>query len=70
MSKGKYRLVEYRSLMTGERYQRFDDGDEPPKGIVLDYEDWGFEPDTANFVAWALKNRNWLERIRASQKKA
>lgn len=58
MSRPKAKLKERRNV-NGERYFVFDE--EVTPGVVTDFEDWGFEPNTAYFLAWCLKNRREIE---------
>ena len=58
MSKPKVALKERRNV-EGKRYLVFDAETTP--GIIVDWEDWGFRPDVANFLAWCLKHRKMIE---------
>ena len=54
--KPKVKLIEDKRTTDGKRFFVFD-----APGVVVDWENWGFEPNTANFLAWCLKNRDVIE---------
>ncbi len=66
MSKPKVKLIENRRIVDNKRYLKFDS--ELTPGIIEDWENWGFEPELANYLAWCIKNRKEIEKAMKKDK--